>query len=81
MSMAMNKIEKSPRELAYEVGTRKGLSSTQVQQLMKLIERRFPNEQDPYYIAEWADRISGGYAYEAGDSKTRKIWLDILKGK
>lgn len=63
-----------------KIGKQEGLSSIQKDQLILLIQHAFPDEIDKSYITEWARRIKQGYAYNAADSKVRKIWLDIIKG-
>ena len=61
-----------------DIGDQEGLSAIQRDQLVMLIERRFPKQRDYGYIREWARRIRDGSVYSLGDSQTRKVWLEVL---
>ena len=60
-----------------EIAESNGLNEKETTLLIKLMEKRFPDEQSLSYVAEWAGRVKRGNAFLYGDSQTRKVLISL----
>jgi len=64
-------------EMIRKIATDSSLDKKEEELLVKLMAQRFPTEQCPSYVSEWATRIVKGSAFAHGDTQTRKVLISL----
>ena len=60
-----------------EIAKNNLFNKEQEELLVELMLRRFPMEQSPSYVSEWATRIVKGSAFARGDLETQRILISL----